>query len=59
MNGVKYARTGLVLCTENYQECVDFYTRVLGLPVLFLGVGEAPEDLVEFRPREFATALFA
>ena len=32
--------------------------RELRLPVLFLGVGESPEDLVEFQPREFATALF-
>ena len=31
--------------------------RDLKLPVLFLGVGETPDDLVEFRPREFATAL--
>ncbi len=31
--------------------------RELRLPVLFLGVGETVEDLVEFRPREFATAL--
>ena len=31
--------------------------KELGLPVLYLGVGEAPEDLVEFRPREFAAAL--
>jgi len=31
--------------------------RDLRLPVLFLGVGETPDDLVEFRPREFATAL--
>ncbi|HTQ78863.1 MAG TPA: signal recognition particle-docking protein FtsY [Thermoanaerobaculia bacterium] len=31
--------------------------RELRLPVLFLGVGEKPEDLVEFRPREFASAL--
>ncbi|MEM7481821.1 MAG: signal recognition particle-docking protein FtsY [Acidobacteriota bacterium] len=31
--------------------------RELGLPVLYLGVGEMSEDLVEFRPREFATAL--
>ena len=29
----------------------------LGLPVRYLGVGEAAEDLVEFRPREFAAAL--
>jgi fused signal recognition particle receptor len=31
--------------------------RELRLPVLYLGVGEQPEDLVEFRPREFAEAL--
>jgi fused signal recognition particle receptor len=31
--------------------------RELELPVLFLGVGEKAEDLVEFRPREFAAAL--
>lgn len=33
--------------------------RELGLPVLFLGVGEAAEDLVEFDAREFASALVA
>jgi fused signal recognition particle receptor len=31
--------------------------RELRLPVIFLGVGERPQDLVEFRPREFASAL--
>jgi fused signal recognition particle receptor len=31
--------------------------RELRLPVIYLGVGERPEDLVEFRPREFAAAL--
>ena len=31
--------------------------RELRLPVVFLGVGEAAEDLVEFAPREFAAAL--
>jgi fused signal recognition particle receptor len=31
--------------------------RELRLPVVFLGVGEAADDLVEFRPREFAAAL--
>ncbi|MCB1054731.1 MAG: signal recognition particle-docking protein FtsY, partial [Acidobacteria bacterium] len=31
--------------------------RDLRLPVLYLGVGEGAEDLVEFRPREFAAAL--
>ena len=33
--------------------------RELRLPVLYLGVGEAPDDLVDFRPREFAQALIA
>ncbi len=32
--------------------------RELRLPVLFLGVGERAEDLVDFRPRDFAAALF-
>jgi fused signal recognition particle receptor len=31
--------------------------RELKLPVLFLGVGEKADDLVDFRPREFAAAL--
>ncbi len=31
--------------------------RDLRLPVLYLGVGETAEDIVEFRPREFAAAL--
>ncbi len=31
--------------------------RELRLPVLYLGVGEGMEDLVEFHPREFAAAL--
>ena len=31
--------------------------RELRLPVLFLGVGESADDLVEFRAREFAAAL--
>jgi fused signal recognition particle receptor len=31
--------------------------RELRLPVLYLGVGEQAEDLIEFRPREFAAAL--
>lgn len=32
--------------------------RDLRLPVLFLGIGETPDDLVDFRAREFAAALF-
>jgi fused signal recognition particle receptor len=31
--------------------------RELRLPILYLGVGERPQDLVEFRAREFAAAL--
>ena len=31
--------------------------KELRLPVLYLGVGEKADDLVDFRPREFATAL--
>jgi fused signal recognition particle receptor len=31
--------------------------KELRLPVLYLGVGEKPDDLVDFRPREFASAL--
>lgn len=33
--------------------------RELKVPVLYLGVGETPEDLVDFEPREFAVALIA
>ena len=31
--------------------------RELGLPILYLGIGEAVEDLVEFDATEFANAL--
>jgi fused signal recognition particle receptor len=31
--------------------------RELKLPVLYLGVGEKADDLIDFRPREFAAAL--
>ena len=31
--------------------------KELRLPVLYLGVGEKADDLVDFRPREFASAL--
>ena len=30
-----FHRTGIILFTENYDRCVDFYTRVLGLRVMF------------------------
>lgn len=32
-------------------------SRELGLPVLYLGVGESADDLVDFQPQEFAAAL--
>ena len=28
-------RTGVILCTERYEACVDFYRRTLALPELF------------------------
>jgi fused signal recognition particle receptor len=31
--------------------------RELRVPVVYLGVGESADDLIEFRPREFAAAL--
>ena len=31
---MRHTRTGLILCTENYKECVAFYSDVLGLPIL-------------------------
>lgn len=32
---MQYTRTGIVLATRNYKRCVDFYSIVLELPVLF------------------------
>ena len=32
---MRFSRTGIILFTENYDECANFYTRVLALPVLF------------------------
>ena len=31
---MNFERTGVILCTENYDACVDFYADVLELPVL-------------------------
>jgi len=31
---VKYERTGVILFTEKYEECVSFYSKLLDLPVL-------------------------
>ena len=43
------ARGGMVLAI----------TAELGLPLLWLGVGEQVEDLKRFDPEEFVTLLFA
>ena len=43
------ARGGIVLAIQ----------AELGIPVKLVGVGEAPEDLVDFDPAEFVDALFA
>ncbi len=32
---MKFARTGVILSTENYSQCVSFYTETLGLPLMF------------------------
>ncbi len=31
---MNYVRTGVILCTERYEECVEFYSVTLGLPIL-------------------------
>ena len=33
-HSMKYERTGLILCTEKYNECVAFYSDVMELPIL-------------------------
>jgi len=33
---MQYTRTGIVLCTENYKKCVEFYTKVMELPVIHI-----------------------
>ena len=32
---MRFRRTGIILFTENYDQCVAFYTQVLALPVMF------------------------
>jgi fused signal recognition particle receptor len=32
--------------------------KELGLPIKFIGVGEQPDDLQPFDPKQFAAALF-
>ena len=31
---MRYTRTGVILCTEKYEQCVEFYSQLLGLPVM-------------------------
>ncbi len=31
---MKYESTGVILCTEKYDECVVFYSEVLNLPII-------------------------
>ena len=31
---MKFERTGVILCTEKYDDCVAFYSSVLNLPIL-------------------------
>ncbi len=31
---MQYTRTGIILFTENYDECVEFYSNILDLPVM-------------------------
>ena len=32
---MELTRSGVILCTERYEACVDFYRRILALPELF------------------------
>ena len=32
---MKFDRTGLILYTINYEQCVDFYKNILELPIMF------------------------
>lgn len=32
---MQFTRLGIILFTKNYEACVDFYTKTLGLPVMY------------------------
>ena len=32
---MQYTRTGLILFTENYDQCVEFYSQLLELPIMY------------------------
>ena len=38
---MKLSRTGVILFTENYRDCVSFYREILGLPLMFALDNEA------------------
>lgn len=38
---MKFSRSGIILCTAHYLDCVAFYRDTLGLPVLFALDNEA------------------
>ncbi|MEZ5313928.1 MAG: signal recognition particle-docking protein FtsY [Thermoanaerobaculia bacterium] len=52
---------GIVLSADGTAKggIVVAIVRELGLPVLYLGVGEKADDLIAFDPREFSAALVA
>ena len=31
---MNFTRTGVILCTEFYEDCVNFYSNIMGLPIL-------------------------
>ena len=35
VSSMKYTRTGVILFTENYDQCVEFYSQTLELPVMY------------------------
>ena len=39
-----FTRTGIILCTENYAECISLYPETLGLALLF-ALGDANSKL--------------
>ena len=32
---MKFLRTGIILCTQNYRQCVEFYCGTLELPTMY------------------------
>jgi len=44
---MEFARTGLILNTKNYLECVHFYGSVLGLPISHR-IGQGDDEITVF-----------